>query len=114
VDDDDFGREALGQILTGAGYLVACAASTGEALDRLRTAPPPGLIVLDVLAPLVGWQFCARQRRDPRLADIPLIVVSADDASVLTAQFGSIVRSFTKPIAVADLLDAIGRHCRRG
>jgi CheY-like chemotaxis protein len=113
VEDDDFGREALAQILEATGYGVARAADGGEALRRLREALLPGLILLGLRRPLLGgWQFCARQQRDPRLAGIPVIVVSAADAAPLRAHFRGIVEHFEKPIAVPDLLEAVRRHCQ--
>jgi CheY-like chemotaxis protein len=113
VDDDDFGRETLGRILEAAGYSVLRAASGGEALRRLRHGPRPDLIVLDLLMPSVdGWQVVRQQQRDPRLAPIPVVVVSAVDDALPRAGPG-VVGRFTKPVNVHDLLDTIRRHCSR-
>jgi CheY-like chemotaxis protein len=111
VDDDNFGREALGQLLEAAGYAVQHAANGREALRWLRRAPQPSLILLDLLMPEVnGWDFCEQQQRDPRLADIPVVVVSAAGPA---AQPHGVVRHFEKPIAVDELLDTIRRYCAR-
>ena len=50
-------------------------------------------------------------RRDPALADLPIIVVSGIDAEPLARHFAGIVAHFAKPIAVPDLLAAIRKHC---
>src|SRR5262245_13375929 len=69
VEDDDFGREALSQILEAGGYAVVRAANGEQALRQLRAAPWPRLIVLDLVMPQVnGFQLCARLQRDPVLA----------------------------------------------
>jgi CheY-like chemotaxis protein len=113
IDDDDFGRETLGQILEATGYRVLRAPTGAEALQRLRAGPLPGLIILDLLMPSVdGWEFCAQRQSDPRLADIPVIIVSALDAPVADSGLTGIVGHFAKPIAVPALLEAIRRNCR--
>jgi CheY-like chemotaxis protein len=111
VDDDDFGRQTLGRILEAVGYSVLQAADGAEALRRLRRTPPAGLIILDLLMPgFDGWQFFEEQRSDPRLADIPVLVVSAVRPTEPRACFPGIVGHFAKPIAVPALLETVRRH----
>jgi CheY-like chemotaxis protein len=115
VDDDDFGRETLGRILEVAGYGVQRAADGAEALRCLARGPLPGLIVLDLFMPRIdGWGFCARRRRDPRLASIPILVVSAADGAALCQDFAGIVGLLEKPVAVPELLAVIRHYCRPG
>ena len=114
VDDDDFGRETLGQILEAAGYRVQRAAGGEAALRLLAGRCPPGLVVLDLLMPgLDGWEFVRRQQADPRLAAVPVIVVSAEDAAALRDEFAGVVAHFQKPVPLRDLLAAIRRHLPR-
>src|SRR5262245_7152656 len=115
VDDDNFGRETLSQILEAAGYHVRRAADGEQALRCLDQSPLPGLIVLDLLMPQTdGWQFCAQKRRDPRQAGVPILVVSAADTAALCGEFEGIVGRFEKPVVVPELLAAIRRYCRPG
>jgi len=115
VDDDDFGRETLGRILEVAGYRVQRAADGAAALRCLGRDPLPGLIVLDLLMPLIdGWEFCAQRRRDPRLAGIPILVVSAADGAALGQNIDGVVGRFEKPVVVPELLAVIRRYCRPG
>jgi CheY-like chemotaxis protein len=82
VEDDDIPRGAMKMLLEWEGYRVACAGDGAEALDYLRAGERPALILLDVMLPgLDGWQFRQQQRRDPELAAIPVVVVSALDAA---------------------------------
>src|SRR5690349_23695253 len=79
VVEDDFDlRDALVPILEYEGHRVVSAANGKEALERLRTMPPPSLILLDLMMPVMdGEQFRAQQLRDPALASIPVVIVSA-------------------------------------
>lgn len=78
VDDDTDLRETLGQILEDVGYRIALVGNGQEALDYLRAESAPSLILLDLMMPVMdGWQFRAEQRRDERLREIPVVIVSA-------------------------------------
>jgi len=59
------------------GYSVIAVAD-GKALNYLRDAPPPGLIILDLMMPVMdGWEFLEHQSRDSALLSIPVIVTTA-------------------------------------
>ncbi len=76
-DDADF-RMTLQEVLEQEGYPVAAAQHGKEALDYLSHSPAPGLILLDLMMPVMdGWQFREEQARDPRLASIPVLVMTA-------------------------------------
>jgi DNA-binding response OmpR family regulator len=79
VEDDLDLREAIGEILEHDRFHVMHAAHGAEAIDILRTSSElPGLILLDLMMPIMnGVQFRAIQRNDPRLAAIPVVVMSA-------------------------------------
>ena len=79
VEDTESLRDILASVLTQAGYGVVRAASGTEALSCLRSGAPIGLILLDLVMPMMdGWQFRAEQQRDPRLRHIPVIIVSGE------------------------------------
>jgi CheY-like chemotaxis protein len=80
VEDDLDIRDVLQDLLEGEGYDVIPAANGKQALDFLTLNEPPGadLVILDLMMPMVsGWEVLERMARDPRLSDIPVIVVSA-------------------------------------
>ena len=78
VDDDVDLRRSLAEVLTEAGYAVSCARNGEEALRQLQTDRVPSAILLDLAMPVMdGWTFRERMRGDPRLADIPTVVISA-------------------------------------
>src|SRR5215471_4078459 len=53
VDDDEDIRESVASILRVEGYDVDVACHGKEALDRLVTAAPPSLILLDLMMPVM-------------------------------------------------------------
>ena len=104
VEDDELLRGAMKMVLEWEGYRVACAGDGREALDYLRGGERPALIVLDVMLPVLdGVQFREEQRRDPDLADVPVVVVSALDP----ADFPDAAAHFRKPFAAEELLAAV-------
>src|SRR5207249_387698 len=93
VVEDDFDlRDALVPILEYEGHRVVSAANGREALDWLHAMPPPSLILLDLMMPVMnGEEFRAEQLRDPALASIPGVILSAHPG-----EEGS-VRGFVQP-----------------
>ena len=110
VDDDEGIREAMVSILQVMGYSVASANNGKDALDYLRNAATPDLIISDLAMPIMdGRQFRREQVKEPRLAKIPVIVVSAlSDQTDIDAN-----EIFIKPVEVEILLAAVDRYCRR-
>src|SRR5262249_8198798 len=77
VEDDPDPRDALQDVLAECGHRVATAHDGIEALSAM-TWFHPDVVLLDLLMPRMdGWQFRLEQRRDPALADIPVIAMSA-------------------------------------
>jgi CheY-like chemotaxis protein len=76
VEDDAATREALTLFLEREGYRVVAAPDGRQALERLRGPVTPDLILLDLSMPVMdGWRFREEQRRDPSLADVPVVLV---------------------------------------
>jgi CheY-like chemotaxis protein len=108
VDDDLDLRSSLVGLLLGEGYEVASCDDGREALDMLRTLPPPELLLLDLRLPgMDGWELRVRQRADAALSTIPVLVMSADRS----AQAAAIDADgyLAKPFAAAELLREIER-----
>ena len=78
VDDTPANLSLLAELLHGS-YRVKVATNGAKALE-LATTNPPDLILLDVMMPgLNGYEVLERLRADPRLRDIPVIMISAVD-----------------------------------
>jgi CheY-like chemotaxis protein len=108
VDDDESTRQALQMILEANGFRTAGAANGREALNYLRRNPPPRVILLDLMMPVMnGWEFRTLQRRDPALADIPVVVFSAvGDIEEEAALIGA-AHSLHKPIDPDQLVNTV-------
>jgi CheY-like chemotaxis protein len=110
VEDDLDVREALTQVLEFEGYSVVGATNGQEALDRLRAGDHPSLILLDLMMPVMdGLQFRAAQLRDPSLARIPVIVISADGKVDQKVASLGVAGYMKKPLDVDSLLELIAR-----
>jgi CheY-like chemotaxis protein len=114
VDDDTNIREALREVLQDEGYAVVGFANGHEALEHLK-APrdaSPGLILLDLMMPVMnGWQFRQAQLEDPSLADIPVVVISADGGLIRKAASLNATARLRKPIELDELLETVGQYC---
>lgn len=110
VEDDQDAREALVALLQMKGYRAVPAGNGQEALDYLRKAPVPDLIILDLWMPVMdGWEFRAEQIKDPRLKKVPVIVVTAlSDRDDVDAN-----EVIIKPVDVDRLLTSVSQYCRR-
>jgi CheY-like chemotaxis protein len=108
VEDAVAVREGLRILLERVGYRVACAAHGREALDHLRQALRPLVILLDLAMPVMdGWEFRRQQQHDPALALIPVVVLSGEsDLPRVAASLGA-VGYFAKPVEFRDLLETI-------
>lgn len=112
VDDDQEIRDALGDVLVDHGFRVATARDGGEALAYLRRGGRPCAILLDLWMPgMDGWRFRELLDKDPALADIPVIVVTASRGE--PPENLRVAEVLTKPIRVEKLLDAVSKHVAR-
>jgi CheY-like chemotaxis protein len=110
VEDEDEARFSLMQILELEGFRARGFANGAEALDYLAHSEKPCLIIMDIRMPVMdGNQFRAVMLADPRLATIPVVVVTALDpaaAAGLTA-----LRVFRKPVDIEALVGVVRQHC---
>jgi CheY-like chemotaxis protein len=107
VEDDPTILGAMKMVLEWEGYEVACASNGQEALERLRAGERPSLILLDVMMPVLdGRQFREEQKRDPDLASIPVVVVSAVEGASSLDAAGHV----QKPFEVEELLQTLRRQ----
>jgi two-component system response regulator MprA len=110
VEDDVDVREALADALGDKGYLVECASDGEHALHLLRTAARPGLILLDLMMPRMnGTEFRMAQREDPALADLPVVLLSADARIEEMARALKVQGAVRKPIDLDQLCGLIER-----
>jgi CheY-like chemotaxis protein len=112
VEDDDLTRDALRSVLEAEGYAVATAANGREAYNFLLRNGRPGLILLDLMMPVMsGWEFRHEQKRDPGLARIPVVVCSAAGDLQQEVSLLGAAGYLQKPIEPGHLLDMVRSFC---
>jgi CheY-like chemotaxis protein len=110
VEDEEEARAFLVQILEFEGFRVLGFANGAEALDHLVRSEEPCLIVMDIRMPVMdGPAFRSALLQDPRLAKVPVIVVTALDPSA-AAGLGAL-RVMRKPVDVDVLVSLIRQNC---
>ena len=114
IDDSNTIRRSAEIFLTQAGYQVVLAEDGFDALAKINDHHP-ALIFCDILMPrLDGYQTCAIIKRNPRFAQVPVIMLSSKDGLFDKAR-GRMVGSedyLTKPFTKDQLLQAVQQHCR--
>jgi CheY-like chemotaxis protein len=113
VDDDDALREGLVDYLDLHGFATKGASDGVEALLCLESEPLPSVIILDLMMPRMnGVDFRARQRLDPRLASIPVIVVTASHLGRAQSEALGASAYFAKPLDLDAFIEEVGHFAR--
>jgi len=111
VEDEPDVRDAFAARLAAEGYEVVAAANGREALRLLERGPLPDAILLDYAMPVMdGRAFRDAQLRDPRWADVPVILVTG----YLQRAFASRafdVEILEKPVQWEALERLLRRYC---
>lgn len=113
VDDSPGMIQVMARVLSGAG-LLQFATTGASALEQVRKEPPD-LILLDAEMPgMSGYDVCLALKRDPVLADIPVIFVTAhsEQAFELKGLEVGAVDFLTKPISEPLLLARVRTQLR--
>ena len=112
VDDTPDNITLLSALLKDR-YKTKVATHGERALKIAAAAPPPDLILLDIMMPgMDGYEVCERLKADPRTADIPVIFLTAkvqveDEEKGL--KLGA-VDYITKPISPPIVLARVETH----
>ncbi|NJN17572.1 MAG: response regulator [Oscillochloris sp.] len=114
VVDDDFAiREVLSEVLDEAGYQAITASDGAGALAYLReTLSLPQVILLDLMMPVMtGWEFRIAQQQDQRLAEIPVVALSARPSLDHEQYTISVDKFMQKPVDLDHLLRLVENYC---
>jgi signal transduction histidine kinase/CheY-like chemotaxis protein len=112
VDDDVSFRREMCEILEAEGFTVEAMSHGQEALEYLGSHPPPGLILLDLMMPVMdGWDLFARLRTHPVLASVPTVIVSCVDKTRVEPALLEASGYLEKPLRLSQLLDVARVHC---
>lgn|GEM_PF-834253 len=116
VDDTPANLDLLDRMLRTAGHRVLTFPRGGLALDA-AAENPPDLMLLDAMMPgMDGFEVCRRMKADPRLADIPVLFISAlgETSDKLRAFAAGGADYITKPFQEEEVLARTGAHLEIG
>jgi two-component system phosphate regulon response regulator PhoB len=111
IDDAPELRLLVEAYLRALGLTVTALASGQHALETARRERP-ALIVLDIMLPNVcGLDLCEQIRRDPELAETPVILMSAriSPRDRANAELAGASLFLPKPIQPAELAECVAR-----
>jgi CheY-like chemotaxis protein len=111
IDDSPTITKVVQLVLTKAGYQIQTAADGEQGLVAVREKRPD-LILLDFVMPRMnGYQFCRELTADPKLRDIPVILMSAkgDQVGERFVKVMGIVDYITKPFS-PEAITAVVQH----
>jgi CheY-like chemotaxis protein len=110
VEDDRDTREIIAEILRAGGHEVRSAGNGLEALQVLERDASVGLVLLDLMMPVMdGWQFLAARRNLRPEREVPVVVLSATPEAVSAVD---VDRVLAKPIEMESLLAVVAEHLR--
>jgi DNA-binding response OmpR family regulator len=116
IVDDDPNIHLLAEAALAKNYEVLAAEDGEECLGLLRSSHPD-MVVLDLNMPhLGGMAVLKRLRSDPRLSDLPVLVltVSGDESSIRTAFEAGATDFLTKPFTIPQLNTRVTTCFSRG
>jgi CheY-like chemotaxis protein len=109
VEDEDAIRTLLATLLRQHGYVVLTAQHGQEALDLLASAPPPDLILLDMLMPVMdGWNFLDRLQAG-RHRSVSVVVITGGVLGREWTDAHGCAGFLQKPFDAEDLLAEVRR-----
>jgi two-component system, sensor histidine kinase and response regulator len=113
VDDNATNRRILEEMVAGWGMRPVTATNGPAALSEMERSAIAGepypLVLLDGMMPgMDGYELAEHIRRNPRIADTTLMMLSsAGRSDAAAAARARIARSLTKPVKQSDLLNGI-------
>ena len=117
IVEDDPDQAALADLrVSMAGYQVRLARNCAELVNEIRTREAPDIVLLDIMLPDGnGWDVLASIRRHPRLALLPVVMLSAlnepDEVrwGLALGADGYVTKPYSKKI-LADTIGAVLKH----
>lgn len=112
VDDDPDLRDSLQLVLEMRGYEVFAARDGEDALNQLAKGPLPCVVLLDLMMPgMNGVEFRDRQLGDPRLKDLPVVLLTGAGAHAVEPRVAAGTVVLRKPFDFDRLFDLLDNLC---
>jgi CheY-like chemotaxis protein len=111
VEDDEDILQVVADALSAEGHRVVPTSNGREALEYLNRAPRPCLILLDLAMPIMdGWRFLEELKARPALAEVPVVLLSANGRLAQAAEALRVAAYLQKPLQREHLLSVIEKH----
>src|SRR5688572_7952899 len=105
ADDDPDIREVVALVLEPYGFHTLVASNGSEGLELVRRERDIELILVDLMMPLMsGVEMIAQLRADPRLRQIPVVILSGDNSAQAMAVSLGAVACLRKPVELSTLV----------
>jgi sigma-B regulation protein RsbU (phosphoserine phosphatase) len=116
VDDTEFNRILLKEILSNNKFLnIEMAVEGGEAIEKTYSFKPD-LVILDLMMPNVdGFEYCETIRKDEQFRNVPILVqtaISSADQRIRVFKLGA-TDLVTKPFNPSELIARITIHLEK-
>ena len=111
VEDEPDAAELFAEMMRVSGYRVLKTYSSTPAIG-LIAKELPDVVILDIMMPdISGLEVLRFMRRDPKLKDIPVIVVSARSmpSDIRVGLEAGATIYLTKPVGYLDLKKSVGQ-----
>jgi len=109
IEDEPDAAEMLAEMMRVNGYRVLKMFSSAPAIPMI-SQEKPDVIILDVMMPdISGLEVLRYMRREPALASIPVIIVSAKTmpVDIKNGLEAGATMYLTKPVGFHDLVQAV-------
>mgnify|MGYP001126653566 FL=1 len=114
IEDEEDAAELFAEMMRISGFRVLKTSKAAPAI-AMMTADKPDVVLLDIMMPEVsGLDILRQMRRDPNLANIPVIMVTAKGmpADIKNGMEAGASTYLTKPVGFLELKEAVERTLR--
>jgi CheY-like chemotaxis protein len=111
IEDEADAADLFAEMMRVSGFRVLKTSSSAPAITMM-IEEKPDVVILDIMMPDVSGLDILRQiRRDPDLANVPVVVVSAKSmpADIKNGMEAGASMYLTKPVGFLELKDAVER-----
>lgn len=111
IEDEEDAAELFAEMMRVSGFRVLKTSKSTPALSMIAENKPD-VVLLDIMMPEVsGLDILRQMRRDPNLANIPVIVVTAKTmpTDIKNGMEAGASTYLTKPVGYYDLKEAVER-----
>jgi CheY-like chemotaxis protein len=111
IEDEEDAAELFAEMMRVSGFRVLKTSKSTPAISMMTTEKPD-IVLLDIMMPEIsGLDILRQMRRDPTLANIPVIVVTAKGmpSDIKNGMEAGASTYLTKPVGYLELKEAVER-----